>query len=202
MPLARVYLVVGLAAIGLYFLLPWDTLGQSLLYDLIGASSAVAVVAGARKHRPSLAVAWYLFAAGLMAFAVGDVIFNLYASVWHRDPPIPSVADVWFVIAYPLLIGGVIAFIVAYARSGFPMDGTAVAFIVLGLGAVAVAWPLLRPIVHSSDAPLPKALNVAYPALDLILLVADQPPQPADGALGPRHRPQRQHRSTSRFDQA
>jgi len=22
-----------------------------------------------------------------MAFAVGDVIFNLYASVWHRDPP-------------------------------------------------------------------------------------------------------------------
>jgi len=38
-----------------YFLLPWDTLGQSLLYDLIGASSAVAVAAGRAsivRHSP------------------------------------------------------------------------------------------------------------------------------------------------------
>ena len=107
-PLARVYLVAGLAAIGLYFLLPWDSRGQSLLYDLIGASSAVAVIAGTRKHRPSLAVAWYLFAAGLLAFTVGDVIFNLYASVWHRDPPIPSLADVFYLAGYPFLAAGLV----------------------------------------------------------------------------------------------
>ncbi len=61
------YLFAGLAAIGLYFLLPWNSAGQSLLYDLIGISSAVAVFAGTRKHRPSLPAAWYLFAAGLTA---------------------------------------------------------------------------------------------------------------------------------------
>ena len=42
-PLAWVYLVAGLAATGLYFVLPWNSMGQWLLYDLIGASSAVAL---------------------------------------------------------------------------------------------------------------------------------------------------------------
>ena len=92
-PLARVYLAAGIAAIGLYFLLPWNSTAQSALYDLVGISSAVAILVGTRRHRPALSAAWYLFAAGLMAFAVGDVFFNFYARIWHRDLPIPSVAD-------------------------------------------------------------------------------------------------------------
>jgi CheY-like chemotaxis protein len=48
MTLARMYLLVGLAATGLYFVLPWNSPGQSLVYDLIGVSSALAVVVGGR----------------------------------------------------------------------------------------------------------------------------------------------------------
>src|SRR5437879_3794749 len=64
------YLFAGLAAIGLYFLLPWNSAGQSLLYDLIGISSAVAVFARTRQHRPPLPRGWSLFAALLAALAV------------------------------------------------------------------------------------------------------------------------------------
>src|SRR5438105_13439980 len=104
----RKYLVAGLAVTGLYFLLPWNSFAQSLLYDGIGASSAVAAVVGARIHRSSVRLPWYLFGAGLLSFSVGDCLLNLYAYVWHRDPPVPSIADVFYLAAYPLLAAGLI----------------------------------------------------------------------------------------------
>jgi hypothetical protein len=143
----------------------WTKLLALTVAAVFAVRSAMLLGGGNAARTP-----WAMLAGGLGALSLGQATL-VYFQTFRHVSPFPSVADVWFVIAYPLLIAGVIAFIVAYARSGFPMDGTAAAFIVLGLGAVAVAWPLLRPIVHSSDAALPKALNVAYPALDLILLV-------------------------------
>ena len=108
MTVARVYLSAGLVAVTVYFALPWDSFAQTLVYDAIGASAAAASVAGARLFRPSLRLPWYLFAAGLLAFTVGDVLFNLYSFVWHRDPPVPSVADVFYLAGYPFLTAGLI----------------------------------------------------------------------------------------------
>ena len=39
------------------------------------------------------------------------------------------------------------------------------------LASAALAWQLLEPIARSSAAPLVTALNLAYPSLDLVLLV-------------------------------
>src|SRR6266508_760061 len=41
--ISRVYLAAGLAATALYFVLPWDSFGQTMVYDAIGASAAVAL---------------------------------------------------------------------------------------------------------------------------------------------------------------
>src|SRR5438270_12117445 len=92
------YIVAGCVATGVYFLLPFDPSGQAALYDAIGASSVVAVVIGTLRCRPAKRAPWHLFAAGLAAFVVGDVIFNLYAYVWHSSPPSPSVADVFYLV--------------------------------------------------------------------------------------------------------
>jgi hypothetical protein len=74
-------------------------------------------------------------------------------------------------ISYPLLIVALVLFTAAYAKSGFPMAGLAPLGSALIVIAAAVAWPLLRPIAHEPAAPLATALNLAYPALDLLLLV-------------------------------
>lgn len=171
MPLARVYLVAGLAAIGLYFLLPWDTLGQSLLYDLIGASSAVAVVAGTRKHRPSLAVAWYLFAAGLMAFAVGDVFFNLYASVWHRDPPIPSVADVFYLAGYPFLAAGLVLLVLRVRPVDRRVGIVDAALLTVAFGICQWVF-VMQPLVDGSSDWVANIVALSYPAMDVLLLAS------------------------------
>src|SRR5437867_18263 len=108
------YLVLGLVAVGVYFLLPWDSLGQAALYDGIGASSAVAVVVGTQLNRPAKRLPWLLFAAGLLAFSVGDSIFNLYGYVWNKTPPIPSAADVFYLGAYPVIAAGLALLILGF----------------------------------------------------------------------------------------
>lgn len=170
-PLARVYLVAGLAAIGLYFLLPWDSRGQSLLYDLIGASSAVAVIAGTRKHRPSLPVAWYLFAAGLLAFTVGDVIFNLYASVWHRDPPIPSLADVFYLAGYPFLAAGLVLLVLRVRPVDRRVGIVDAALLTVAFGICQWIF-VMRPLVNGSSDWVENIVALSYPAMDVLLLAA------------------------------
>jgi signal transduction histidine kinase len=170
-PLARAYLVAGLAATGLYFLLPWNSPGQSILYDLIGVSSAVAVVVGTRRHRPSLALAWYLFAGGLLAFAVGDIIFNLYAWVWHRDPPIPSVADVFYLTGYPFLAAGLVLLVLRLRPVDRRVGVVDAALLTVAFGICQWVF-VMHPIVDGSSDWIANSVALSYPAMDVLLLAA------------------------------
>lgn len=113
---------------------------------------------------------WMLLAWGLATYALGQATL-LYFQLKTGVSPFPSIADVAYVISYPLLIASVVVFIRAYARTGFPMDRTPTMWIVLIAAAAIVAWPLLRPIIQSADKALPKSLNVTYFAFDLLLLI-------------------------------
>jgi signal transduction histidine kinase len=170
MPLARVYLALGFAAIGLYFVVPWNSFGQSLLYDAIGASSAIVVVLGALIHQPSTKLPWYLFGAGLLAFSVGDVIFNLY-DLWGHEPPVPSVADVFYLAGYPFLTVGLVLLVVRL-RS----QERRVGFVDAALLTVAFAlsqWVfLMADLVKGPASAAEKIVALSYPAMDVVLLAA------------------------------
>ena len=168
-PLARVYLLAGLAAIGLYVVLPWNGRAQSILYDLIGATSAVAVVIGVRAHRPRVAAAWYLFAAGLLAFSVGDVIFNFYAWFWHRDPPVPSVADVFYLAGYPFLTVGVVLLALrvrAEERRAGLIDA---ALLAVAFGICQWIF-VMHPLIAGPGNWRDNLVALSYPAMDIVLL--------------------------------
>ena len=143
----------------------WIKLLALVVSAVFAIRSAVLLGAGNPARGP-----WGLLGAGLAFLSLGQATL-VYFQNFLGHTPFPSIADVWFVIAYPLLVAAVIAFVVAYGRSGFPMRNTGILFVLLGIAAVAGAWPLLRPIIRSRDALLPKTLNVLYPALDLVLLV-------------------------------
>src|ERR671934_54650 len=166
----RKYLVAGLAVTGLYFLLPWDSFEQSLFYDAIGASAAVAAVVGARIHRPSLRLPWYLFGAGLLAFSVGDVFFNLYSFVWHRDPPVPSVADAFYLAAYPLLAAGLIL-LVRCLRSEDRRRGRLDAAMLIVAFALGQWIFLMQNNLHQGSF-AERVVFLSYPAMDVVLLAA------------------------------
>jgi signal transduction histidine kinase len=165
------YLVAGLAAIGVYFLLPWDTLAQGLVYDAIGLSSAAAVVAGTLLYRPAQRLPWYLFAAGLLAFSVGDTIFNLYDKVWQEDPPVPSAADVFYLSGYPFIAVGLALLIRQFDRG--PRTAGLIDAAIFSVAFALVQWVfLIDDLVHGSDPASSKAVALSYPAMDVVLLAA------------------------------
>jgi signal transduction histidine kinase len=169
--LARLYLVAGLAFTGLYFAMPGNSFSQALLYDAIGATSAVVVVLGARIHRPSLQLPWYLFGAGLLAFSLGDVLFNLYDDVWNREPPVPSIADAFYLAGYPFLTVGLVLLV---RRIG--VEDRRVGFLDAALLTVAFGlcqWIfLMEDVVHSPGSVAEKVVALSYPAMDVVLLAA------------------------------
>jgi len=166
----RGYLAAGLAVTGLYFVLPWDSFEQTLVYDAIGASAAVAAVAGARIYRPSLTLPWYLFGAGQLAFSIGDVFFNLYAFVWHREPPVPSIADVFYLAGYPLLTAGLVL-LVRCLRSEDRRRGRLDAGMLIVAFALCQWLFLMQNHLHQGSI-AERLVALSYPAMDVILLAA------------------------------
>jgi hypothetical protein len=163
------YLAAGLIATATYYLLPWNSLVEGFVYDGIGASAALAIVAGTLVNRPPQRLPWYLFAAGLLAFAVGDTIFNLYDQVWHRDPPLPSVADVFYLSGYPFLAAGLallIGRIEARRRFAGLIDAA-----IFAVAFALVQWVfLIDKVVHGPESTGAKAVGLSYPAMDVVLV--------------------------------
>ncbi|MGC9669012.1 putative bifunctional diguanylate cyclase/phosphodiesterase [Planosporangium sp. 12N6] len=165
----RLWLVVGLLATGGYLLIPAERWYGDLLYNSIGLASALVIVAGTRRHRPGRRAVWYCFAAGEATWVVGDTLFSYYRYVLHRDP-FPSVADVCYLGAYPVIMVGLV--ILTRGRtSGRDRAGLIDAcVIVTGLGLLY--WTLLiRPIaLDTSVSPGGWLLSLGYLVADLVMI--------------------------------
>src|SRR5919198_251781 len=166
----RIYLLAGLAAVAVYYVLPWDSFAQTIVYDAIGASAAAASIAGAQLFRPSLRLPWYLFAAGMLAFSIGDVLFNLYSFVWHRDPPVPSIADVFCLAGYPLLTAGFVL-LVRCLQSEDRRRGRLDAAMLIAAFALCQWIFLMQDRLHTGSV-AERLVALSYPAMDVILLAA------------------------------
>ena len=116
-------------------------------------------------------MAWYLFAAGLLAFTVGDVIFNLYASVWHRDPPIPSLADVFYLAGYPFLAAGLVLLVLRVRPVDRRVGIVDAALLTVAFGICQWIF-VMRPLVNGSSDWVENIVALSYPAMDVLLLAA------------------------------
>jgi hypothetical protein len=90
------------------------------------------------------------------------------------ETPFPSVGDLYYVLAYPFLISSFLVFLRAYRESGFPtgswIERLGIATVV-GVVGGTVAIQLLRPVASGGGELLERILNVAYPLLDVVLLI-------------------------------
>jgi hypothetical protein len=116
--------------------------------------------------------AWALLSAGLFATLVGQMSLAPYQLFANRSP-FPTVGDLYFVLSYPFFIAAFLVFLRAYQESGLPVGsrGERVA-IVLGVGLLAGAViRMLRPVAAGGGELLDRILTLAYPMLDLVLLL-------------------------------
>jgi hypothetical protein len=117
--------------------------------------------------------AWFLLSLGLLATFVGQLSLAPL-QLARGETPFPSVADIYFVLAYPLLIAAFLVFLNAYREAGLPIGSlTERVGIVAGAGVAAafVALPILSPVAATGGTLLERILTIAYPVLDLVLLL-------------------------------
>jgi hypothetical protein len=117
--------------------------------------------------------AWTLLAGGLLSTFVGQAGLAPYQLSGHPTP-FPSAADLFYVLAYPLIGAALIRFVQAYEEVGYPIGtrgerALLIAVTVAVCGALSVV--VLRPVVQADLPPLDMALSALYPLLDMALLV-------------------------------
>jgi len=182
--------VVLVVAVGLY--VGWAVAPASALYARVLTPSRLLALASVLKLvyllggtawafacRDRLEVdnparpAWFLLSLGLLSNFAGQLALAPFQVV-RAETPFPSMADVFFVLSYPFLIASLLVFLKAYRETGFPIGSLGErAAILAGVGVIAavVAVPILRPVVAVGGPLLGRVLTVAYPVLDLILLL-------------------------------
>ena len=136
----------------------------------IGLSAAGAVIVGVRRHRPSKRLPWYLLSAVLASFTLGDTTYNVLTDYLGRANPFPSLADVFYLLVYPMLAGALLFYI--RARAGGDNRAALLDALVPTAGLGLLSWVfLISPYVRDDDlGVLEKLTSIAYPLGDVLAL--------------------------------
>jgi signal transduction histidine kinase len=149
--------------------LPSGSLELRTAFSAVGdLAAALLILAGVRRYTPERPTAWLLLAAGLGAWAVADSIFGMYQAA-GKDP-YPSIADVFYLAGYVLLVAGLLAAVRVRAPA---FDWRALfdpAIVTIGLGFIL--WTeIAAEVVHDDEAGLLETVvSLAYPLADVLLL--------------------------------
>ena len=168
------YLLAGLLVISSGWLLPGLTglppvLTRVACYEALSLGVVVAVLVGVRRHRPDLALPWCLLAAARAMYVAGDLTFYTNALVFH-DPRFPSLADVFYLGQSPLVVVGLLLLVRRRSRGLDQTSLTDALIITVGLGLLSWVF-LLDPYVDAHGLSLlAKAVSLAYPLSDLLVL--------------------------------
>jgi signal transduction histidine kinase len=163
----RAFAAVALALGILYFLV--SPSAETIIYQAFSASAFVATLVGIRLYRPAPAHHWWLFAAGLGLWCLGDAYFDCYRWLLKTEAPYPSPADIAFFLAYPFLIAGLLTLARGWGRPrlGDILDG----LIVVVASAILTGLFVLAPIVTAeSSSTLATLAAIAIPTADVVLL--------------------------------
>ncbi len=159
--LANVPLVVAIFADPRYHIYLWGSMGLC---------STVAVVVGVVKNRPARGAPWVLVAMAQFAFISGGITYDFLTRFHHENNPFPSVADAFYLTAYPLLAIGLFLFVRAQSRErnvGALLDS-----LIVTLGLALLSWIyLIEPYIRAPQLTfLTKAVSMAYPLGDILIL--------------------------------
>lgn len=143
-----------------------------LVFQAVAIAMAWRVRGRLEPGNPSRA-AWTALAAALALTLVAQLYLAPFQLRLHESP-FPSGADVFFVLSYPLFFAALVLFLQAWGAAGLPMPGIGER---LGVGVVmlvvlgGIASRVLAPIASAGPWGWGTALNIFYPAADLVLLV-------------------------------
>jgi two-component system, sensor histidine kinase and response regulator len=162
-----IVVLVGLEIVGRATAEAVDDLTPALL----SLAAAVTCAQAARRSVGRRRLAWSLIATSAFSWGVGAAISGVYEVSLDRRPPIPSMADIAYLIAYPLAVAAVMA--VPTAPRSTTTRGRA--FIDAGIIASALVFMALAvglgSVYRSShQSTLTNLITLARPFGDIVVL--------------------------------
>jgi diguanylate cyclase (GGDEF)-like protein/PAS domain S-box-containing protein len=139
-------------------------------WGLMGLSGVLAIVAGVFINRPPRKTPWLLLAAANLTFAAGQISFLFLTEVRKAKVPFPSIADGFYLAAYPLYAAGMLIFI--WSRTPDRDRRSLIDALTLTVGLALLSWIyLILPYVHNPGLSwLQKSVAIAYPLGDVLVL--------------------------------
>ena len=140
---------------------------NGVYYGLIIAAAAGCLLRAAVT--PNNRWAWGSIAAGLVAWTVGD-LYYLFRLQNLAVTPVPSLADVFYLLYFPLVYVGVVSLMrrqLVGATKALWLDGMTAALTVAAVACSLLLGPIQSATKGSLDA---VATNLAYPLGDVVLL--------------------------------
>jgi len=164
----KTYLAVGLVAVAGYSFTSGGLLHDAA-YVALGMSAVLAILVGIRLNQPTRRLPWLVMAAGQFMWVFGDAIDSWYQDVEHVSP-YPSMADAFYLAAYPVL-GWALIMLIRRRRSARDIAGLLdSAIVTVGLGVLS--WVILAypTVVESRQSIAASAVGLAYPVADILLV--------------------------------
>jgi diguanylate cyclase (GGDEF)-like protein/PAS domain S-box-containing protein len=145
-------------------------LNSGPVYNLIGASTVVALMVGARINSEGRRLPWFLFAVGQALFVIGDALAYNYERIFGAALPFPSIADPFYLAFYPLLVAGMLLLI--RERNEARDSASLIDALIITVAAATVSWIyLMAPYAHDHTLTLlTKLTSIAYPMMDILVL--------------------------------
>ncbi|GIF13656.1 GGDEF domain-containing protein [Actinoplanes teichomyceticus] len=152
-----------------HFIVPAsNAVAQSVLYCLVTAGTAVALVVGIRLHRPAAGAVWWLFAGGQTMYLAGDVAY--FAATAGGDTGYPLFANVLYLAQYVFAAAG----LVLLGARRLPRRNTSALIdtAILAVAAAVIWWVfLIHPAVAAPGfSALDRVWATIYPVMDLCVL--------------------------------
>src|SRR5215212_1753624 len=137
-------------------------------HNVVEVLAGLLCLGGAWQARREQA-AWLLIGIGVLAWALGNLY---YTAVLYdmEDPPIPSPADVGFLLFPMLAIAGVLTLVRARTRDVPKTLWTDGSIAALAITSVSAAIVFDTALGAASGKPLAVATALAYPITDLVLI--------------------------------
>jgi diguanylate cyclase (GGDEF)-like protein/PAS domain S-box-containing protein len=164
----KVFAAAAAAAVAGHYVVP-DTDVRGAVYVGLAVSAVVASIVGIRVNRPEYPTGWYVFAAGLLVFFLGDGVYYYDTLIRDVERPFPSIADGLFLSSYPLLSAGLLLMIRRRDPGGDRSSLVDACIVATGCGLLAEVY-LIAPAVESGMPFLERAITIAYPVGDVLLV--------------------------------
>ncbi|MCO8274370.1 bifunctional diguanylate cyclase/phosphodiesterase [Actinoplanes sp. TRM 88003] len=162
-------MVAGALVCAAYPLLPDGHLALTLVYNGLGLVAVAVIVTGIRRHRPTAALAWWTFAAGVLCFVAADTTYEVIG-FFLAERPYPFWDDLVYFVAYPLLVAGLMTISRGRGRRE-PAGRIDAAIIAAGVGLVYWVF-VIQPTLGDPSEPLfARLVTVGYPTCDVVMCV-------------------------------